>query len=198
VISGQAELLASTVAVDPAVRQRISNIGDKARSASVMLHELLTLARDAPHCSERFALGQIADQAIGWRRPSLNRLRIDVAVEAAAGEPFVLANRRSILQVVLNLVLNAEQALVGRPSGSLRLHTGRQGDAAELIVEDNGPGLVDDALAWHPEEMLGSNRLGVGLRVAAWLAEQQGGQLHWTRPAQGSGCRVTLSLPAAR
>jgi two-component system NtrC family sensor kinase len=199
VISGQTELLASAVAVDPAVQQRLGNIGEKARHASTALQELLAFARDAPDHTDRVALQRIAEQAIALRRYSLSRLRIEVAVEPAVAETFVVANERSLLLIALNLVLNAEQALAGRSSRSLRVHTGRQGDTAQLVVEDNGPGLDDAALAWQPEEAApGSSRLGIGLRVATWLAERHGGQLSWTRPAQGSGCRVTLSLPVVR
>jgi signal transduction histidine kinase len=198
VISGQTELIASAGAVDLAVQQRLGTIGDKARRASIALHGLLAFARDAPDHPNRFALQRVAEQAVELRRYSLSRLRIEVAVEPAADEAFVVANERSILLVALNLVLNVEQVLAGRSSGSLRVHTGRQGDTAELVVEDNGPGMGDEPLAWPPESVLGSTQLGIGLRVAAWVAEQHGGQLSWTRPAQGSGCRVTLSLPAVR
>lgn len=198
VISGQAELVALTTTVDPAARQRVVTIGDKARSTSTVLQELLALARDVPDHADRFTLRQIAEQAIGLRRYALNKLRIAVTLEAAADDAVVMANHQSILQVVLNLVFNAEQVLAGRPSGVLRLHTGRQDDSAELVVEDNGPGLADDPLAWDPEVLSGPTRLGVGLRVAAWIAEQQGGRLSWTMPSHGSGCRVTLSLPVVR
>jgi signal transduction histidine kinase len=198
VISGQTELLASATAVDAAVQQRLGQIGDKARRASMALQDLLAFARDAPDHTDRFALQRVAEQAVGLRRYSLNRLRIEVAVEPAADDVVVVGNERAILLVALNLVLNAEQVLAGRPSGSLRVHTRRQGDAAELVVEDNGPGLSDEAVAWQPAKVPGSTQLGIGLRVAAWVAEQHGGQLSWTTPAQGSGCRVTLSLPAVR
>jgi C4-dicarboxylate-specific signal transduction histidine kinase len=93
-------------------------------------------------------------------------------------------------------VLNAEQALTGWPSATLRLRTRRQGPAEELIVEDNGPGLPDDALLWTPDAVSVSNHLRIGMLVAQWLAEQQGGGLRWTTPEAGRGCRATLSLPA--
>lgn len=197
VISGQAELVALTTVLDQTARQRVVNIGDKARSTAPMLQELLALARDVPDHANRFTLLQIAEQAIGLRRYALNKLRIAVTLEAAADAPLVMANQQSILQVVLNLVFNAEQVLAGRPSAVLRLHTGRQDDSSELVVEDNGPGLAHEMLAWDPEVLPGT-RLGIGLRVAMWIAEQQGGHLSWTAPAHGSGCRVTLSLPVVR
>jgi signal transduction histidine kinase len=67
-----------------------------------------------------------------------------------------------------------------------------------LIVEDNGPGLPDRALEFAPDAAIASGRLGIGLHVARWLAEQQGGRLSWTAAEEGSGGYATLSLPAAQ
>jgi C4-dicarboxylate-specific signal transduction histidine kinase len=109
----------------------------------------------------------------------------------------VIGNQRVILQIVLNLEFNAEQALTGWPSGALRLRTRQHDDLVELIVEDNGPGLDAHALVWTPDVFSTSGQLRIGLQVAHWLAEQQGGRLHLTKPEQGTGCRATLSLPIA-
>ena len=162
-----------------------------------MLTELLTFASDEAEHTERVTLPQIAERVMRLRRDSLKRLRIDSAVEPPeAGEPSAVGGQHIVLQIVLNLVLNAEQALTGWPSATLRLRTRRQGPAEELIVEDNGPGLPDDALVWATDAVSPSNHLRIGLLVAQWLAEQQGGRLRWTTPKAGSGCRATLSLPA--
>jgi two-component system, LuxR family, sensor kinase FixL len=196
VISGQAELIGMG-AVDQVARERAGNIGRKARSTSLMLQDLLTFAQDATQRKERFTLSSIAGDALAMRRYSLTRLRIDVHVQPDAGDVWVLGSRRVLLQIVLNLVLNAEQALAGMPSATLRLHTCRCGDTIELTVEDCGPGLPETRAPWSPDTLIGSDQLGIGVGVVEWLAGRQGGQLRWARAEGGLGCRATLSLPAA-
>jgi signal transduction histidine kinase len=195
VLGGHAELLASMPAATEAVRQRADAIGEKVRTTSLMLQELLTFSRGSTGPPERFTLAEVVDTAVRFRRHSLNRLRVAVTIEPAVDHLTMIGGQLAVLQVVLNLILNAEQALEGRPSGSLRLQTRRHGDTAELIVEDNGPGLAAEAGGVGTELLSGTNQLGIGLRVAGWLAEQQGGRLRWARPEQGSGCRVTVSWP---
>jgi signal transduction histidine kinase len=196
VISGQAELLQSLAGAGAVVQERASSIAGNALRASAMLTELLTFARDAGDRSERVLLSQIAERAIGLRRYSLNRLRVDVAVDASSAGACVAGSPRILLQIVLNLVFNAEQALTGRSPGTLRLRTREDAVTAELIVEDSGPGVPERALEFVPDAMLASGRLGIGLQVARWLAEQQGGRLSWTTSEQGGGGCATLSLPA--
>jgi two-component system NtrC family sensor kinase len=197
VISGHAELLESVAGADEAVQRRARSIGAGARSASAMLFDLLTFASDGAEPAQRVTLPQIAERVMRLRRDSLKHLRIDSAVEPPeSGGGTAVGSQRIVLQIVLNLVLNAEQALTGWPSATLRLRTRREGPAEELIVEDNGPGLPGDALLWAPDAVSGSNHLRIGMLVAQWLAEHQGGGLRWTTSEAGRGCRATLSLPA--
>ena len=110
--------------------------------------------------------------------------------------------RRDVLQVLLNLVVNAEAALVGVSGPTLRLVVGRSASGgATLSVEDNGPGvpparrdlLFAGTIDWPPPA---AENLGIGLTVSRALAERAGGTLAYT-PRHPSGAVFTLSLPAA-
>jgi signal transduction histidine kinase len=198
VISGQAELLESAAGASEAVQLRALNISSSARSASALLADLIAFAQDVSDHAERVTLWAIAGEALALLRPSLTRLRIDSALEPSDSDHVSVAgSRRILLQIVLNLVFNAEQALSGRPSSRLRLRTHQHDGKMDLIVEDNGPGLREGAQAFSPDVVNESGRLGIGLLVAQWLAVQQGGTLAWTTPEAGSGCRATLTLPVA-
>jgi C4-dicarboxylate-specific signal transduction histidine kinase len=97
----------------------------------------------------------------------------------------VRGSSRRLLQIVLNLIVNAEQALAGTPAPRLRVAVARAGDRAELTVEDNGLSAGDKRDPYG---------LGIGLDVSKWLAEQQRGSLERTAFPTG-GSKATLLLP---
>ena len=118
------------------------------------------------------------------RSHALAKLRVSSAVEGE--EVKVRGSSRRLLQIVLNLIVNAEQALAGTPAPRLRVAVARVGECAELNVEDNGQTSADERDPY---------RLGIGLSVSEWLAAEQGGSLtRVTLPTGGS--RATLSLAA--
>ena len=99
---------------------------------------------------------------------------------------FVTADRIPFEQAIANLLLEACAALAGRPDGWIELEARRDGDRVLLVVADNGPGFATP----DPEEA------GLGLAVAALIAEAHGGSLAAAERPEG-GARFELSLPAA-
>jgi K+-sensing histidine kinase KdpD len=90
-------------------------------------------------------------------------------------------------------------------SGRVRIQTARQGDSIEIVVEDDGPGISDEALKGYGERrvsrMIGSTgegRLSVGLGsvIMRTVAEIHGGSLKATRLGPG-GTRIEIRLPSA-
>jgi two-component system C4-dicarboxylate transport sensor histidine kinase DctB len=199
VISGQAELLESVPGAGEVAMRRARSVGAQARNASALLEQLQKFSQAGTGAAGCIPLPQIAQRAVDLRRYSLKRLRIDMTIEPPGeGDLSVAANERVLLQIVLNLIFNAEQALTGRASARIRLRTRRREGAVELTVEDNGPGLLDEAMGADPDAVLTSKRLGIGRHVAQGLAREFGGGVSWTAPDEAGGCRATLSVPAAR
>lgn len=199
VISGQAELLESVPGAGEVAIRRVRSVGAQARNASVLLEQLQNFSQVGTGPAGRVPLPQIAQQAVDLRRYSLKRLRIDTTVEPPGeGDLSVAASERVLLQIVLNLMFNAEQALAGRPSPRMWLRTRRHEGLVELTVEDNGPGLPDEAPGTDRDAVDAPKRLGIGRQVAEGLAQALGGRITWTSPDDAAGCRATLSLPGAR
>ena len=104
-------------------------------------------------------------------------------------------------QVVLNLVLNATQAMRGM--GTLRIVTRRcrldGGNGAELAVTDNGPGIAPEILPRIFEPFFSTKGqtlgTGLGLSVSYGIVERHGGRIHVeSRPGDGTTFRVVLPL----
>lgn len=196
IISGSAEMLGPGTTGDVAAR-RGDTIGSQARRASALLAELSAFARDDTAETGRADLGQIGQRALAMRQYALARLNIQSGFEGSGASCAAAARPRSVLQIVLNLLVNAERALAGRPNGRI-LVTAAAGAEVALTVDDNGPGLPQDvaARAFSPMIQSDTDRLGIGLSVARWLAERDGGSLGAATSTLG-GCAIRLTLHRA-
>ena len=182
VIGGHAELLVKAPEASDVMLRRGKAIGEQAQRATIALAELAAFAKDVSDRSERVGLRATAEQALAMRAQAFARLRVRPAVEGE--EVMVQGNPRRMLQIALNLIVNAEEALAGTPAPQLQVGVARVGDRVELIVEDNAAG--------GPAR---SDGLGIGFEVSNWLASQQSGSLERVSLSTG-GSRVTLSIPA--
>ena len=197
VISGNAELLESALGDNDVQRKRVRLILANAHRASDLLAEVLAFARDALDRSGRIDLNDVAVQALALRQHSIGKARIDAAIDRKGETVVGLANERAVLHIVLNLIVNAEQALAGRKNARLRIGFAHRSDRVELTVADNGPGMPDEVHArlFKPSVEPIADRLGIGLAVSDWLARAQRGMLAHAVPP-GGGCAMTLSLPS--
>jgi len=200
VISGSAELLgmAAGGAAEQITRRGLA-ISEQARRATGSLAELTQLVRDASEGVQRFSLKELADRAVVLRQHALRKGKIGAAVDGV--DVAVRANPRQLLQVVLNLVLNAERAAAGRSDAHVQVTTARTDGRATLTVSDNGDG-VSEALRptlFAAPTSAGRDlpqHLGIGLFVSSALAARNGGELSYTAAASG-GSIFTLTLPGA-
>jgi C4-dicarboxylate-specific signal transduction histidine kinase len=113
----------------------------------------------------------------------------------------VTGNGPQLQQIVLNLVLNASEAMSGLPEGArtLRVTTAAlPGAGATLTVQDSGLGLPRDQReeAFRPFVSSKPLGLGVGLAICRSIAEAHGGSLAFVDP-EGEGARIVLTLPSA-
>jgi two-component system nitrogen regulation sensor histidine kinase NtrY len=118
-----------------------------------------------------------------------------VAREVEAGLPAVLADRDQVLQVLLNLVRNALEAMPA--GGTLRIAARGEGGAVAFSVSDTGPGVrpEDQPRVFEPYFTTKEGGTGLGLAIAQRIAEEHGGTLE-LRSAPGEGATFTLTLPA--
>jgi signal transduction histidine kinase len=128
------------------------------------------------------------------------RVRLELALEEPL--PGVRCVPQHVQRVLLNLLTNA---LRHTPSdGSVVVTARPAGEELEVVVEDTGEGLTEEAQArmfdrfWRadPARVRGGGRSGLGLAIARGLIEAQGGRI-WAENRAGGGARVGFSLPIA-
>lgn len=198
VITGSAEMLGPTAPPD-VIARRTEAISAHARRASALLAELSSFAKDDSVNALALDLAQTAHRALSMRQYTIARLKLESSFESRGEVRTVIANARGLLQIVLNLVVNAEQALAQKGAGRIALTLDNAGGQVTLAVEDDGPGIDSGNVPrlFVPGAVPSYGRLGIGLAVAKQLAEKYGGSLDYSSRT-GGGCRFTLSLPEAR
>jgi signal transduction histidine kinase len=148
---------------------------------------------------QRVDLVQVIREILDFMDYELKKHFIGVQVTTRGNVPKVCGGYVAIQQVVMNLILNARQAILdsnaSRRDIRIRL-SGIQG-GAEIVVRDFGPGIPDDVMQrlFEPFVTTKKGNLGMGLAVCRRIVENQGGRLT-AENAEGGGARFRVWLPA--
>lgn len=118
-----------------------------------------------------------------------------LSVKVAAGPPIhVRADADQLEQLLINLVRNAADAAL-ETGGGVEVSWRQNGATAEILVADEGPGLVDSANLFVPFFTTKSQGSGIGLVLSRQIAEAHSGTLTLRNAAGGRGCNALLCLP---
>ena len=167
--------------------------GDRCRK---IVANLLQFARqEKPHL-ERVRLNDIVEQALQLREYEMTTRNIKLVREYDPTNPFFAADPNKIVQVVLNLINNAHDAIrdAGRP-GTIRVRTFAGEDTVRLEFLDNGTGLREPERVFDPfytTKEVGQGT-GLGLSVCYGIVEEHGGSI--TADNWEQGARFVIVLP---
>jgi len=163
-----------------------------------ILSGYLTFGKGADAPPEAIDLELLARRTARLVEAELARSGARLAVEAAPGLPPAWGDPRRLQQALLNLLLNARDAM---PEGGLvTLRLARDGAELSLAVLDEGPGLAGAAAGplfepFHTTKEKGS---GLGLAIARQVAEAHGGTVSLRDRTDRRGAAAEIRLPAAR
>jgi C4-dicarboxylate-specific signal transduction histidine kinase len=198
VIGGLVELLTMRAEIGRDVQDKINKIGQQAARSAGMLREFVSFARRDDAVS-RVDVAKALERALSLRRYHLARARIEaVMIDPQPPGPLVIsADSQHVVQVLLNVLINAEESLVGQERRELRIQLVDLPAAVRCQVEDSGPGFSDVArrLLRKPFASTKSRgTAGLGLAVAGALMEKDRGRLE---VLDGPGGRVRVEWSKA-
>ncbi|MDE3044074.1 MAG: PAS domain-containing protein [Acidobacteriota bacterium] len=194
---------ALTKAPESELVRELNAIKAAALEGSALTRQLLSFSRRDSFQLERLELGEVVSSALALVQRMLDS-SIEVEVRRTASDVVVVADRNAIFQILLNLVLNARDALgaQGRISVSVGAVEGDAGapTAACVAVEDNGVGMSVEVRdrAFEPFFTTKSRGQGTGMGLATThgIVQQLGGTIA-VESEVGKGTRVTVTLPVA-
>jgi two-component system NtrC family sensor kinase len=200
-ILGAVELM-EMATPDAATSRKVELLKQQAKRAAEVVQNLLFFARPPAPGTVLVNLSEMVHRSLQLHEYSLRINSIAVDFIGDMSLPLVLGDPHQIMQVFLNLIINAEQAIREiRPRGTLRVRLGRNGERVWVSFQDDGPGISPEILPKIFDPFFTTKRpgrgTGLGLSVAMAVLQKYGGTIK-AHPAPGGGSVFIVLLPVAK
>ena len=181
------------------VRQSLDRIVSDGRRAGDVMDRIRALIKKAPPRNEDLEINDSVLEVIALTRAEVLKSGVLVRTQLAEGLPVIRADRVQLQQVILNLIINAVEAMsgVGEGERELLISTGRDASNGVLVsLRDSGPGLDSTSLdrlfeAFYTTKAQG---MGLGLAISRSIIEAHGGRM-WAGANEPRGAVFQFSLP---
>src|SRR5712675_1402537 len=201
-----AERLSQRATLEEPVRRGLETILSESERAARIVRNLLTFARKRQTTRMMVDVNHIVAETLALRAYDQRLTNIRVIEALAAGLPQVFADGHQMQQVLLNLVINAEQAMVSAHGrGVLVVRTWHDAEQESVILEvnDDGPGIPDELQPKIFDPFFTTKEVGkgtgLGLTVAYAIVQEHGGRIRLeSRHGAGASFYVELPVTGAR
>lgn len=197
VISGTVELMASRADLPPTMTSSLERLTRQTTRAARILADVQQFTRGSVTEVGRVNMREVAEHSLTLRAFSIKRANLTSRLQASETQQFyVQGNRAQIQQALLNLIMNAEQALAGR-GGEVLVELEAEEATIAARVSDKGPGVGVDPPARAFEAFVSTRDpwegAGLGLWAARAIAAEHGGAVEIQ--SSGEGTQATMRLP---
>jgi PAS domain S-box-containing protein len=182
------------------VSQAIGRVIDSGRRAGDVIGRIRAIVAKAPPRKTRFDLNEAVNDVVALTRNEAVKHGVSMQTRLATDLPSVEGDRVQLQQVVLNLIMNAIEAMSGVEDGPRELRVSTEMDAAcgvRVAVRDSGPGLdpLNEARLFDAFYTTKPEGMGMGLAICRSIVEEHGGRL-WASANDPRGAVFQLTLPA--
>jgi PAS domain S-box-containing protein len=184
------------------VRQSLASIVKDANRAGGVISRIRALIKKTPPRKDRLKINEAIREVIELTRGQAVKNGVSVQMELAEGLPLVEADRVELQQVILNLIINAVEAMSGVSEGprELLITTGKAESGDVLVaVQDSGPGLTPESIdrLFDPFYTTKPSGMGMGLSICRSIIEAHGGRIAAENESADGGARLYFTLHAA-
>jgi signal transduction histidine kinase len=183
-------------------RQAVERIVDNGNRASNIIERIRELSKRSPIHRERLNINEVIREIINLTTTEIQQNRISLRIDLSDDLPLVLGDRIHLEQVLLNLILNAIEAIgSAKESPKEMLISTEKNELGDVLVAvlDSGGGLEANKLdrlfdAFYTTK---PNGMGMGLAISRSIVEAHDGQI-WAKPNAPRGAVFQFTLPAIR
>ncbi len=192
-------LLGSQPSDVEAVRRALGRIVDEGNRAADVVDRIRALFKKAPPRKDDLKINEAVLEVIALTQDEVVRHGVSVEAQLSEGLPLIQGDRVQLKQVIINLIINAVEAMSGVAKGTrtLLISTGQEASAGVLVsVQDSGSGLDVEGLdrlfdAFYTTKPSG---MGMGLSICRSVIEAHGGRI-WASRNVGPGATFRFTLP---
>jgi PAS domain S-box-containing protein len=196
-IGALAQAATMDLAPEHPVAETLRSIQREVMRAARIVTDLLAFARARPLEIRATDLNQLV-RDIFAASPSLRHGGVDWTLDLGEAVPAIPGDPEQLRQVLLNLLVNASQAMRDTPRREGRVRTWLEGDWVGFEVEDSGPGIAEDALPRIFEPFFTTKPTGagtgLGLSISHGIVRAHGGEVVGANRPEG-GARFSFRLP---
>jgi len=199
IISGEAQLyLERFKGQDGAVDEVLKSIIEECQRAADITRRILRFAKPAPSDLVPVDLKATIEETLTLAGYQVRMDKVERVVTVASDLPKVRGNQNQLQEVLLNLILNACQAM-GEKGGKLEVRAAANGSHVQLQVADSGPGIAAAKLTkvFDPFYTTKQTGTGLGLFVSQRIVKLHGGTIE-VASTEGQGACFTIRLPVLR
>ena len=197
-IMGVSELMQDTE-TNEVSRKQLAILQQQARRAAEIVQNLTYFSRPPAPGKSKINLVEVVERTLNLHAYSLRKNNITVDFLKEAGVPYALGDPHQLMQVFLNLIVNAEQAIREvRDKGTLRIRLGRGENAVWVSFHDDGPGIPKETLSSIFDPFYTTKRpgrgTGLGLSICKSVLKEHNGSVEAANSPEG-GAVFTVTLP---
>jgi PAS domain S-box-containing protein len=180
-------------------RQAVARIVNDGIRAGEVVDRIRALIKKVPARTDRFDIDDAIIDVVALTRSELSSNGVSLQTQFAQGLPLIRGDRVQLQQVILNLIVNAIEAMSGVSEGARELSISTEIDASNgalVAVRDSGPGL-DRASLEHLFDAFyttKSSGMGMGLSICRSIIEAHGGRI-WAEANVPQGATFQFTLP---
>jgi signal transduction histidine kinase len=193
----QVEKLDSPTDTKEGFRSRIRIVGDEIGRLNRLLTEFLELARPRSILREPVHVSRLVEDVLDLEAETARARNVTIVRDVAAEGVVAIGDREKLKQVVLNVVVNALEAM--KDGGRLTARVTGDGDRVTFVLEDDGPGILDEhrATVFDPFFTTKEAGTGLGLSIVRKIVDQHAGTITLeSLPVRGT--RVVVTIPDGR
>jgi PAS domain S-box-containing protein len=183
-----------------AFHEILNDIADAGKRAGAVMHRIRGLIKNEPLATEVVHFGELVTETLAIMRSELLAHDVTTQVDISASLPDVRGDRVQLQQILVNLILNACEAMAEEPVDRRVLITAvpHEENGCELVISDRGPGiaLTPPERIFEPFVTSKAHGVGLGLAICRKVVMAHGGRL-WAENNPARGASFHLVLPSA-